>query len=554
MQRRLILGVSTLSLCLTLLLGSSALAAPPSPNPAAAPVTTAPLAAAQKKGRAFHQDDVWGYKFKPLSDYKAVPVQDRGTSLVGQLAGPDVQVKFEDGVFSVAFSIEVLALTEANQEEAEEGEEGRSVASRSRSDVYDYLKASVRGSLPKEPSVDEEVKVGKLKAHHRTWRYKRSGTEWVYDTWTFRQAHADVVLIYQWAGENKKIKKALKVFKQSAKTFALVERVAKLTVGKKSSYEDRLKAAQQECESNGDWHTVETPSKRYIVVTSSDDKKFIKLVIERLEKSRDIYERDFPPPADFDAVSIVRICGSEEEFHKYGNTGGGVAGWFSPQTAELVLYDAQATNRNGSYAVMTHEAFHQYCHYLFGEAEAHRWYDEGHGDYYGGLKLKGSRAKITEHMPGGLDRHPIIKEMVRTGTWKPLVEHLNYDHGQWQSQGPSNVSCYAQSWSIIYMLRQGALGNVKRKCWLPEYADVIPNYVSTLNAAYAEEREKALKEFRETLDDPERELTEREETTAKFALRRKLPDIWKKAMDASWGQIDLDQFQEHWLLYVSDYL
>jgi len=45
MQRRLILGVSTLSLCLTLLLGSSALAAPPSPNPAAAPVTTAPLAA-----------------------------------------------------------------------------------------------------------------------------------------------------------------------------------------------------------------------------------------------------------------------------------------------------------------------------------------------------------------------------------------------------------------------------------------------------------------------------------------------------------------------------
>ena len=124
MQRRLILGVSTLSLCLTVLLGSGALAAPTSPNPAAAPAATAPLAAAQKKGRSFHQDDVWGYKFKPLADYKAVPVQDRGTGLVGQLAGPDVQVKFEDeGVFSVAFSIEVLALTEANQEEAEEGEE-----------------------------------------------------------------------------------------------------------------------------------------------------------------------------------------------------------------------------------------------------------------------------------------------------------------------------------------------------------------------------------------------------------------------------------------------
>ena len=54
--------------------------------------------------------------------------------------------------------------------------------------------------------------------------------------------------------------------------------------------------------------------------------------------------------------------------------------------------------------VMRHEAFHQYCHFLFGQSEAHRWFDEGHADYYGGMKVTGSRGKITPKMPAGLDR------------------------------------------------------------------------------------------------------------------------------------------------------
>ena len=58
-------------------------------------------------------------------------------------------------------------------------------------------------------------------------------------------------------------------------------------------------------------------------------------------------------------------------------------------------------DRNSTYAVMTHEAFHQYCFFLFDQSEAHRWFDEGHGDYYGGAKFSGRRAKITSKMPAG---------------------------------------------------------------------------------------------------------------------------------------------------------
>jgi hypothetical protein len=65
-----------------------------------------------------------------------------------------------------------------------------------------------------------------------------------------------------------------------------------------------------------------------------------------------------------------------------------------------VLFDAVSVDRNMTYAVMSHEAFHQYCHFLFEQSEAHRWFDEGHGDYYGGVEFKGNKAVITSTMPG----------------------------------------------------------------------------------------------------------------------------------------------------------
>jgi hypothetical protein len=203
-----------------------------------------------------------------------------------------------------------------------------------------------------------------------------------------------------------------------------------------------------------------------------------------------------------------------------------------------------------SYAVMTHEAFHQYCFYLFGQSEAHRWFDEGHGDYYGGAKFKGSRATITPKMPGGLDRLSVIREMVRTETYKPVEEHVNYNHGQWQSQGPSNVSCYAQSWSIIYMLRQGMLGKVNRKIWKQEYAEIIPKYVDTLYAGFQMAYEE-IREARAGKDDDEGE----EEVINRFNLKpSQKQKIWTAAMEASWGQVDFEQFEEDWLTYIDKHL
>jgi hypothetical protein len=238
-----------------------------------------------------------------------------------------------------------------------------------------------------------------------------------------------------------------------------------------------------------------------------------------------------------------------------------VAGYFNPGTTELVLYDNKDQDRRATLAVMSHEAFHQYCYFLFDRSEAHRWFDEGHGDFYGCYEFKGRKATPTAHMPGGLDRYQGAKTLVRENKYKPIFVHINYNHPQWQSQGPNNTSCYEQSWSIIHMLRMGALGKVSKKVWRDEYGDIIPNYIKVLHdgyqAAYAEQRAELEAELEKLpKSDKTAELRLAIETQLKrprVGEERKL-EIWKAAMDASWGQVDIEQFEEHWVEFVSDHL
>jgi hypothetical protein len=396
------------------------------------------------------------------------------------------------------------------------------------------------------PELDEQQAAGTAAARHRRWL----GGGLFVDAWLIEHAPEKVGLICTVDESDRYAKAWLTLYERSAKGFETFEPAA-ATGGSGSQYADMLTAARAEAERTPGWHVVSTPSQKFILTTSCDNQKFVDEVIDRLERSRKVFEEDYPPPPDFAHVSIVRLCAKEEEFHRYGGTGGGVAGWFSPRTTELVLYDAKEIDRNMSYAVMTHEAFHQYCHFLFGKSEAHRWFDEGHGDYYGGMKFDGAKPKITARMPGGLERLSVIREMLQLETAKPLKDHLNFDHAQWQGQGPSNVSCYAQSWSIIYMLRQGMLGNVNPKVWHKEYASILPSYIETLRTGVAKAYEKERARRGQAKADGTAEAIELDSSDLGDEV---VKGIWKDAMAASWGKIDLDQFEEDWKLYVKKFL
>ncbi|RMH01605.1 MAG: hypothetical protein D6702_10910 [Planctomycetota bacterium] len=525
----------------------------------------APAAGAQKArvGKEWFPDPQYGYRFKYPQDWMVAPVQpsERRLGLVAQFSGPDLSTKLPGNkVVPYATLLQVYAFGQKaavtrDDDEGTGGLRGRLGSEDSgRQKIGDLLPHITIGDdwrVPPALEDEEEKKIRDLVAEHQVWKGDNGTVEIDFDCWTFHLDDHDIVLVF--AIPDQHFKKWKKVFAGCAKTFQLIDREeAASFVDSSGSYEDLLAYHRDEVSRTPGWELLEVPSKRYLIKTSSKDKKFLQEVIDRLEKSRDLYERDFPPSEPIRNISVVRVCSTLEEFHKYGKTGGGVAGWFNPASEELVIVDFKNYDRKMTFGVISHEAFHQYCHFLFDQSEAHRWFDEGHGDYYGAFEFKGKKAIPHAKMAGGLDRLSVIREMVRKKNWVPIGEHIRYDHQTWQSKG---IASYSESWAIIYFLRMGMLGEVPKKLWRPEYGQIIPNYVRTLNEGFRQ----AYAEIRQQMEqEAKAEGKEFDEAAFKEQRRWRVEQykekIWKDALDASWGQVDIEQFERDWAEYVDRYL
>jgi hypothetical protein len=530
---------------------------------------------AQRAGSKYVEDTTHGFEFKPLKDWAGIPVTQelKASEVIARFSSETIRVKLPNNAIADT-KAEVYLFTFETPDAVTGGEAG---GLRSRAggetrrptieewvprmfDFRDFKEEGLKDPIL-EPE-DEKLKKGLVARHATYGANSPNGYRLVIDCWTIALDDFDLVYLYVLPDQKRDNKKWLKAFESSVKTLRLIEKVAgPKRVSQASSYEDQLAFHKAEAEKTPGWTAVETPTKNYIIKTSSDDKGFIKDVIKRLEASRRVFEQDFPPSQEMDHVSVVRVCKNQGEFSQYGNTRPGVAGYFNPGTTELVLYDNKNQDRRATLAVMSHEAFHQYCYFLFDRSEAHRWFDEGHGDFYGCYEFKGRKATPTAHMPGGLDRYQGAKTLVREEKFKPIFVHINYSHQQWQSQGPSNVSSYEQSWSIIHMLRMGALGKVSRKVWRDEYGEIIPNYIKVLHEGYQEAYAEQRAELEAQLEDlPKSDKTaelriaiETQLNRPRVGEERKLL-IWKAAMDASWGQVDIEEFEEHWMEFVSNHL
>jgi len=534
------------------------------------------LASAQKPGSKYYEDTTQGFKFKPLKDWAANPIREdlKQRNIVGKFATEKaISVKLPNN--SIAQSNVDLYVFRFNQPAAVTGGEGglraRSGEVTKRPTIEEIIPQNFPGFRDfkeglAEPFLEpEEEKLKKgLKARHATYvAASENGFDIYLDTWTVSLDDFDLAFLYILPDQRRNNKKWLKAFETSLKSLQLIERdlTAPTRVSEEASYEDQLAFHKSEAEKTPGWRAVETPSEQYIIKTSTEDDDFIEEVIDRLEASRRVFEKDFPPKQEIKHISVVRVCKDRTEFQQYSGAGDGVAGYFSPRTTELVLFDSSDRDRRETLAVMSHEAFHQYCYFLFDRSEAHRWFDEGLGDYYGGFEFKGKKAIPTAHMPGGLDRFQGIKTLVREGRFKPIFNHINYNHPQWQSQGPRNTSPYEQSWSIIYFLRMGEAGDVPKKIWEDEYGDIIPKYIEALHAgystAYEEVRARAEAELAEL---PRSDATAEQRVSLENFIKRprireaRKKEIWKAAMDASWGPVDIAEFEENWKEFVMEYM
>ncbi|HYC77139.1 MAG TPA: hypothetical protein VEI02_05875 [Planctomycetota bacterium] len=267
------------------------------------------------------------------------------------------------------------------------------------------------------------------------------------------------------------------------------EAVAKLTPKQKA-----LRTAELTKRQTPGWWFRET--EHYVVLTSLPESKsdLIDDVASRLKKLRRTYEADFPPEGPIEAVSIVRVCKSREEYLNYGAPPSS-AGYWNAAAQELVMY--VEGQKDTVFAVLSHEAFHQYIYYCFGELSPHSWYNEGYGDYYAGSTFEGSRAIIKPFAW----RKDVIKNAIRQKRHVPVKKLVRYSQAEYYSDAQL---CYAQGWSLVYFLNKG----------LPKkhpYANILPTY---------------FKRLRETKD-------------------------VDAAVNAAFAGVDMDKFEADWAAFIA---
>ena len=279
----------------------------------------------------------------------------------------------------------------------------------------------------------------------------------------------------------------------------------------------------------GDW--VAEDSENYLIVYHTKKESLVNHLKKRLEGIRRSYVELFPPAQEITAVSTLRICQDQDEYHRYGGPPGS-AGYWNPSSEELVLFvfDNRGSDwqsgKEDSRIVLLHEAFHQYIHYAVGEVAPHSWFNEGYGDYFSG-------AQFNDH--GEVGR-------ILPNPWRvELIQYAigNRQHARWadvvrmeqaEFYGSLRSVNYAMGWSMVYFLNKSP--KVKRRA---EWARILPTYFETLKAANARERAKLAEAGQ--LDDGE-----------KVAEAAKV--VRGEAADAAFEGVDLYELEEEWREFV----
>ncbi len=275
------------------------------------------------------------------------------------------------------------------------------------------------------------------------------------------------------------------------------------------------------------WKAEDTDN--FIVVYNTPDEPLMRKVCRDIELLRGEYMRLFPPVGKLEAVSTVRICKSEDEYHTYGGPPRS-AGYWNWAAEELVLYDAEKLVKkrqddSDTFIILYHEAFHQYIHYSTGELPPHSWFNEGHGDYFSGAQVRDGKVRSIGVNPWRI--HTIQRAIANRDfvSWKDIVKFE-----QPQYYDPSIVGvCYAQGWSMIYFLR-----TAKEVASRPEWAKILPTYFDTLKDTYQGELEKL---------SPEARKDAKARAPAGLAARN-------AAVTAAFLDVDFDEIEARWEEYV----
>jgi hypothetical protein len=288
----------------------------------------------------------------------------------------------------------------------------------------------------------ELIEFGAESEAHTIAYFKRNGVEWA--AWYQAFEEANKKTYRDW------YIKSLETFELFEPTNSDVIAMARKDPNKLKG-EEKREALKASIAGTPGWYSID--SKHYVFLTNSTNKAFLQQLSKDLETVREkVYVKMFPPRNEEEPISPVRVLDTQSEYHKYGGPGGS-AGYFNPRSGELVLFTKfEDETKSNSLAfcrsVMFHEAFHQYIHFAVGDVSPHSWFNEGHGDYFAGMSVKGGVIKF-EPFDWRVD---YLKSYIREKKdLIPLRSLLRYPQREYYSNAGLK---YSQGWALIYYLRQ----------------------------------------------------------------------------------------------------
>jgi len=207
-----------------------------------------------------------------------------------------------------------------------------------------------------------------------------------------------------------------------------------------------------------DWWFVETPN--YIILSNMKSRKssLLRHLLANIEILHAAFEQFIPPRVPISAVSVMRMFATPGEYLQYVGEGmEWTSGCWMPGKKELVIRPAELgeniAEKDSVLRVVYHEAFHQYLFYALGGISGSTWFDEGHADLYGAVKIYPDRIDVGENA----DHVRVVLAMIGAGQVN-LKELFAMSHNVFYYGNKEAVHAnYAMAWALIYYLRKGAI-------------------------------------------------------------------------------------------------
>ncbi|MFT7464258.1 MAG: hypothetical protein ACI9EF_002608 [Pseudohongiellaceae bacterium] len=494
-------------------------------------ICLAPLGAAQ-----LHKNTLHGFQLKPPKKFEPIALSPREVIIVAKFQSSQAEFSQESTTFNSTFTVQFFpnAVIDDNQTREEFIEE--------------LWERAERAAGYAEVIKEKKTKIAKVAAIEKHIQPSNGGiTHYVAIV-----DQEDGLFVFDGAALSERFsKKYASDFSKAAKSFKRIDkddqndvRAAEL---EQMDPAERFLQAQIDKLPDG-WDHLRTD--RYLFLFNAE-KNWIKLLADRIEAIRDVYEELYPPETPIVDISIVRVCSSRKQYIAYGGSEGSGGYWSSFQK-ELVLFDRPP--RSTTEAIVNHEAFHQYIYYFYGQLSPHSWYNEGTGDYFCGASMtRTHRIKEYGDPPGSVQRKGNAKEACRlmsAGEWQnprcgtPLKELMHFSQQEYYKNGGVH---YAQGWALVHMLREN-------KRLQPAWDRILGDYLVNLLAARHQVAEKIMK--REMVQAEKREegsAAEMSSDPVDYYGKADTGEIQNLTYDitfADWTDEDWTEFNEFYLKYV----